>query len=108
MTAMIPPPFPAPPARPKRILVISYDLKTPGRNYAPFYEALKKQGVWWHYLTSTWLISTTKTPKEVQAELGKHLTVQDSILIVTMTSPYQGFLPKAAWEWIQQQGLNPG
>jgi hypothetical protein len=89
------------------ILLVTYDLKTPGKNYSPLYEALKTQGKWWHYLTSTWLLSTTKPPQQVFADLSPHLTSQDYLLIFTVGKPYWGTLPKEAWDWIKEQGVQP-
>jgi hypothetical protein len=91
----------------KSILLVTYDLKTAGKNYAQFYEELKKQGVWWHFIASTWLIATTKTPKEILEAVQPQLTNKDCILILPMTRPYWGTLPKAAWEWLKTQGLQP-
>ena len=85
------------------ILTVTYELRGP-YNYLPFYEAIKKQGKWWHYLASTWLISTSKTPKEVYNEIAPLMLNTDSLLIAEMgSSQSQGWLPKAAWDWIQQQ-----
>lgn len=84
------------------VLLITYDLKTPGRVYTSFFETLKHQGQWWHYLSSTWLIASTKTPQEVYSAIAPHLTMNDFVLIVPITRPYHGFLPKEAWEWIEK------
>jgi len=85
----------------KQVLLVTYDLKTQGKIYTPFYEALKQQGQWWHYIASTWLIATTKTPQEVYAAVAPHLTVSDFILVVPIKRPYYGFLPKDAWDWME-------
>lgn len=87
------------------VLIVTYDLKTPGKNYAPFYEELKRQGEWWHYLTSTWLISTEKSPNQVHQALGPHLSTLDMILVAPVTSPFWGWLPKDAWAWMRKHGL---
>jgi len=84
-----------------RVLLVTYDLKTPLMSYTPFYEVLKRQDGWWHYLGSTWLIATSKTPEQLHAELGLYLSMQDLILIVPITRPYYGFLPQDAWDWIE-------
>ena len=89
-------------AKPTRVLLVTYDLKTAGKNYAPFYEALKNQGTWWHYLSSTWLIKTTKTHIEVYNAIAPHITIRDHVLIVPITRPYWGLLPKDAWDWINK------
>jgi hypothetical protein len=88
------------------ILFVTYDLKG-GRDYNPFYEALKLQGPWWHYLASTWLISTGKTPQEVVNGIHLYMDPQDSLLVAEMGEHYQGYLPKQAWDWINQQQQIP-
>ena len=82
------------------ILFISYDLKNPNKNYEPFYNTLKEQGVWWHYLKSTWLLDTNKTPDQVYEALRHHIEQADRILVGTMVGPKQGWLEKEAWDWI--------
>jgi hypothetical protein len=85
------------------IILVTYDLKTPGRNYTPFYEALKAQGHWWHYLANTWLIDTASAPQKVYEALGPHLSTSDRILVIQVSRLYQGYLPKAAWDWINSR-----
>src|SRR5258708_6480158 len=84
------------------IVLVSYDLRGP-RDYSEFYEALKAQGTWWHYLTSTWLIATTKTPEQVFSSVAPLMLNTDNILVVEIGKAYNGWLPAKAWEWIQQQ-----
>lgn len=40
------------------VYAISYDLNSPGQNYQNLYEEIKSFGGYWHYLDSTWLVST--------------------------------------------------
>lgn len=96
--------FPTPPGSslaPTRVLLVTYDLKTVGKNYTPFYDALKLQGTWWHYLSSAWLIATPNTPQILYTAVAPHLTSSDFILILPVTRPYWGILPKDAWDWIE-------
>ena len=86
--------------RPSEVLLVTYDLRTPSHDYSPFYEALKQQGTWWHYIPSTWLIATTKTPKELHSAVVSHITTSDPLLVVAVKRPYWGFLTKEAWDWI--------
>jgi hypothetical protein len=85
------------------ILLVTYDLKTPNRDYGPLYVALKQQGVWWHYLDSVWLIDTIKTPDQVYADIVKNITMDDRLFITAIKRPYWGYLPKDAWDWINQR-----
>ncbi len=88
------------PARATQVLLVTYDLKTSGHNYNPFFEALKQQGQWWHYLSATWLIATDRTPQELYNAVVSNITTSDHLLIVTVKRPYWGYLTKDAWDWI--------
>src|SRR5580698_7749865 len=87
------------------ILIITYDLRTP-KDYHDFYEAIKsqgEQGKWWHYMASTWLLSTNKSPQQVFDAIHPHLDNQDFVFVCELSKNYQGWLPKSAWEWIYAQ-----
>ena len=86
----------------QRVLLITYELKTVGRNYTPLYEALKVQGVWSHYLESTWLIQTTKSPQEVYTAIVGNITTSDRLFIIPVVRPYFGYMPKEVWDWLDQ------
>ena len=83
------------------ILLISYDLSKPDRDYKGLYGAIKKASGWWHYLESTWLISTKGTADDWYKELKPNIDNDDSLLIVEITGNRQGWLPKKAWDWIK-------
>src|SRR4051812_49397514 len=88
------------------ILIISYDLSLVA-NHSAFFETLKQQGLWWHYLTSTWLVSTNKTPDQVYNALVPTMVQADRLLIFELGRAHQGYLPKEAWDWITQQQTMP-
>lgn len=85
------------------LVLVTYDLKTAGKNYESFFNTLKMQGNWWHYLKNTWLIETAQGPDQVYAAVAPHLTTQDFILVLPVTAPSFGWLPKDAWEWINKK-----
>ena len=84
------------------VYVVSYDLRKPGRDYKGLSEALQSSPGWWHYLESTWLIVTSESAGELYNRLVPHLDKGDSILVIQAGSDRQGWLPKDAWNWIQQ------
>jgi hypothetical protein len=84
------------------IIMVTYDLRTP-RDYHDFYEAIKQQGRWWHYLSSTWLVSTTKSPQEIVDSIHPYMSEPDSLLVCELGPNYQGWLPKDAWDWINNE-----
>lgn len=84
------------------VYVVSYDLQKPGKDYKGLSEELQRSPSWWHYLESTWLISTREDANQLYNRLREHLDVNDSILVVQAGTGVQGWLPKDAWTWIQQ------
>jgi hypothetical protein len=81
------------------ILIVTYDLKSP-KDYHDLYETLKQQGNWSRYMTSTWLLSTDKTPNQVVDAITPFLDSQDLLFVCELSANYQGRLPRQAWEWI--------
>lgn len=81
------------------ILIITYDLKSP-RDYTPLYNAIQSLGPWSHYIASTWLVSTEKSPTEAATALRPYMDSQDGLLISEVGGTYAGYLPQPAWEWI--------
>ena len=85
-----------------RVYVVSYDLRKPGRDYKGLSDELQHSPGWWHYLDSTWLIATSESANELYKRLVYHLDRGDNILVIQAGSDRQGWLPKDAWNWIQQ------
>lgn len=87
-----------------RTLLVGYDLKSPGQNYAALIAALKSYGTWWHHLDSTWLIRTTESTSAVRNALVVHLDPNDELLVVDVTggpAAWKGFNDRGS-DWIQQ------
>ncbi len=84
------------------ILVVNLDLHGAATAYDPLYEALKKQGGWWHYMRWTWLLDTQHTPDEIVEALKPFLVMTDDrMLVLPLTRPYQGLLKEGEWKWIR-------
>jgi CRISPR/Cas system-associated endoribonuclease Cas2 len=88
------------------IVLVTYDLKKTGHDYKPFFEALKNQGNWWHYLAATWLIDTKKEPQEISKALHPFMDDNDNLFIVEITNNNAGFLSKKAWAWLNRHETN--
>jgi len=84
------------------IHIVVYDLKGPAGSYPEFFEALKAQGTWWHYLKSAWLVSTDKTPEDVCGALQQYVRPGDRLLVWELGHSRQGLLPRKAWDWIKR------
>jgi hypothetical protein len=85
------------------IHIVMYDLKGAKGSYPEFFETLKAQGSWWHYLkASAWLVSTEKSTQEVYDALRSHIRDGDHLLVWELGRKRQGWLPRAAWDWIKR------
>lgn len=90
-----------------KALLVTYDLKAPGRDYSSLHEAIKTAPGWWHYLESTWIVATNETPKEFSAKLKIKIDQNDRLLVVDITGDtVSGWLPQKAWDWLKAQGVN--
>ena len=87
------------------ILLVSYDLKTPNKNYEDLYTTLKTADTWWHYLESTWLLYTANPDgvNEWQKKIKNIIDDNDNFIVVDITKQSRnGWLPKKAWDWIRK------
>lgn len=84
------------------VYCVSYDLNKAGQDYEGLYGALKEFPDWWHYLDSTWLVSTNESAYAIFDKLHQHLDENDSLLIVQVGKDYSGWLSEEAWEWIKR------
>lgn len=86
------------------LVLITYDLKQPERNYDTMYEAIKQCGTaWWHYLESVWIVNTHSTPQECYNRIKPNMDDNDYLFIVDITKQNrQGWLPTKAWEWLKE------
>lgn len=85
--------------------LITYDLHTPSRDYTALHNAIKATGKWWHYLQSTWIVTTAlyPTPDQLFAALAPHLGQNDRVLVVRLhaADARQGWLTQDAWDWLR-------
>lgn len=85
-----------------KTLLISYDLRTPNRDYKGLIEAIKKANGWMHHLDSTWIITSDKGIKDWYANLRPFIDQNDYLLIIELIqAEAYGWMPKSGWEWIK-------
>ena len=86
-------------------ILIGYDLKRPGQNYANLISALKAYGTWWHALDSTWIIKTDSSAAQIRDALLQHIDANDRLFAADITGQslaWYGF-DQVASDWILQQ-----
>ena len=86
------------------IYIVAYSLN-PRRDVSSLLTELQKPPAGWcHYLDETWLIATSETATQLHDRLRLHLVQTDYVIVVQMKpdAEYYGWLPKEAWDWIEQ------
>lgn len=67
-----------------RTLMITYDLRAPGRNYGLLHDAIKKlsSGRWVHPLESVWIVQTFESASYWRDQLKHYIDSNDRLLVV--------------------------
>lgn len=94
----------------KKFYVISYDLKTPGRDYSSLYDAIKSYQEWQHPLESTWIIYTEDSADSISSSLRANGNMDNSDLLFVCAlniNDRQGWLAKSVWAWMKDLEGNP-
>jgi hypothetical protein len=87
-----------------RILLITYELKNKLKDYSSFFEAVKNNAhQWWHFLPYVYIVATSYSANEYANFLLPHIQRADNLLVVRITAEHQGWLPKDAWDWLNDK-----
>jgi hypothetical protein len=84
----------------KKSYLIGYDLNKPAQDYPDLIAAIKKIGLWWHSLDSTWIVKSDLTAAQICRRLGVYIDPDDELLVVALTgeATWVGFNEKSsAW-----------
>lgn len=73
------------------ILLVTYDLKQPGRDYKPVHDFLKTNFNWCKGLESVWLIDTQWTTTQVRDGLMQLIDQNDSVFVVRLSRGWAAF-----------------
>jgi hypothetical protein len=69
------------------VILVTYDLKQPGRNYQPVHDYLKKF-TYCKGLESVWLLDTTLTTTAIRDALSKLVDASDKTFAVRITKDW--------------------
>jgi hypothetical protein len=62
-------------------LLITYDLRKPGRDYATLIEAIKSLGRWGHVLESVWTVEAAYSAATVRDHLKQFVDTNDGLFV---------------------------
>ncbi len=66
-------------------MIITYDLRSPGRNYDDLYKAIKSYGGWARITESSWFVKTNDTCKQVYDKLNAQIDNNDRVFVAVLT-----------------------
>ena len=83
------------------VLIVTYTLRNQYKDYSPFFNSIKSNCTeWWHFLDSTFIVSTPKSAAEFAQALFPYMEATDSVFVSRLQKDYNGWLPEAAWNWL--------
>lgn len=85
------------------VKLISYDLNQPGQNYQSLTREIKKLGDCVKPLESLWLVDTPLSADQIYQKLNSFVDNSDRILIIAVSSDYQGYLSREIWDWMNSR-----
>lgn len=87
-----------------QIYGLSYDLRSPGRNYSALYDLLRSYPSWCHVTESHWLLQTTETAEQIRDRVAEVIDTNDRVFVAVTSSPaaWQG-LPQDASDWLRTE-----
>jgi len=86
------------------VLLVTYDLNKPYKDYPGLYKAIEAiSSDYLHQLTSVWLLDTNFSPKLVFGKLRPWIDDNDELFVVRITSDYFGHLSQSAINWLKNR-----
>lgn len=83
------------------VILVTYDLNKPGKNYSGLYAALETiSSDYIRPLESVWLFSTTKNAVDIYNFLGSALDSGDRILVTEIPKNHAGWLQREHVQWL--------
>lgn len=84
------------------MLLVTYDLKKPGRDYADLYEVLKSASSWAKPAESVWLLKTNISCSDWIEKIKKVVDSNDVVFVIKVTQTWASYnVSKKVVEWIK-------
>lgn len=67
-------------------ILVSYDLRAPGKDYSRLWEALRSYYEYIKPLESFWLLQTSYSAEEVRNHLREHIDSNDRLIVINVSN----------------------
>lgn len=85
------------------VLLVTYDLKRPGQDYSDLLKYVKGHVSWARLSESSYAVETGLPPGTVATQARRHMDANDTLYVITLTSPWGGFGPQDVNDWLQKR-----
>jgi hypothetical protein len=84
-------------------LLVSYDLKSPGKDYQKLWDHLKSYNNYLKPLESFWFIKTSLSAKDARDKIKQFMDANDRIIVIKVTGAEAAWnnLGDTASQWIK-------
>ncbi|MCX6763217.1 MAG: CRISPR-associated protein Cas2 [Candidatus Moranbacteria bacterium] len=83
-----------------KTLLVSYDLKSPGKDYSKLWEHLRSYSGYAKPLESFWLIKTELSAEDARDTISGYIDSNDRIVVINVTGD------EAAWKNLSTEASN--
>jgi hypothetical protein len=80
--------------------IVSFTLSGPIGAYEDFFRELQQCDNWLNYIPGFWIVITRLSLVDLAERLRKKIRTGDWLIVMPAKGPADGWLPKVAWEWI--------
>ena len=80
-----------------KTILVSYDLRSPGKDYTRLGEHLRSYGDYIKPLESFWFLKTSDSAENVRDKVKQHIDANDQLMVIDVTSD------SAAWYGLSDQ-----
>lgn len=85
------------------VYMITYDLNSQGQKYDELIKAIKDSSLFWcSYWKSSYLVKSSLSIFQFEANLSPFLDANDRLIIVEATKTYRGWLTDEQWTFINE------
>lgn len=85
------------------VYLVAYDLPRDDARRPALRRSLRRCGDGWNYLESASLVSGDLSEEDILGALAPHLNATDRVLVIPVTRPFTGSLPRRAWRWLEER-----
>ena len=88
------------------ILVVTYDLRKPGKDYSSLIIAINKLQAVWKPLLSAWIVDTSSSPQQILEYLLPYMDANDGLFVAQLAENWwSSGLDPSGVKWLQSRSF---